>query len=191
MLARISEFLTIKLIDSGAISKEDYEIYTYGWAMILSTLAIVISILFLSIIAHNVIATILYLACFLMVRAYAGGSHADSYFGCYISSLTFYCVPLIFASLTDIDLSVIFIRIFAVMGVLLIFARAPQDHPNRKLSNDEVIMFRRKSRIIACTFGICIFISTVVLPQYLSLSWWSAIGLLEAGITLLKSNKDD
>jgi len=187
MLNRVANFLTDKL--TKCANDEEREIYVYGWEMILSTICVVATILILSVVTGRFVSTVLYLACFFSIRSCAGGSHASTYLGCYITSLCFYLVPLLVAILfRQVENSFICAIMLGVAGALLVFIRAPQDHPNRRLTEREYPERKRKSRIFSFFWLTALLAAGLLLPSsFIPSVWWVSVGLAQAGLTLIKS----
>ncbi|WP_442872277.1 accessory gene regulator B family protein [Anaerocolumna sp. AGMB13020] len=91
MLDFISNKSTCLLMRKNSIEEEDKELYMYGFYIIYSTLFIILSITAIScFIFNDIIYSFLYIIVFIPVRAFAGGYHSNSYFGCFsISNVLF------------------------------------------------------------------------------------------------------
>ena len=183
MLNRVAVYLTDVI--ARDCNEEDRETYIYGWEMILSTLGAVGAIAILGAVFGRFFETAVYMLCFLSIRAYAGGSHASTYLRCFLKSNLYFIIPLALTLFTGLHYSLLCAAIFALAGALLVLIRAPQDHPNKRLSAQEHIQYKRKSRIITGIWLLSIALGYFV-PASIPFVWWISVGILQAGITLIK-----
>lgn len=94
MLARLSNQLSLKLVDSQIISDEDKELYNYGIHLMLMSLITEGSILIFGALFRQFFLTVIFLITLISIRWYSGGYHAQHYLGCYFLSCTTYLVTL-------------------------------------------------------------------------------------------------
>ena len=76
MINKISQYFTKKLLVNGAISKEEQELYIYGFFMLLSQLMYFILAFIFGLIFNCIIESIIFYIGFQFIRRYAGGYHA-------------------------------------------------------------------------------------------------------------------
>jgi len=187
MLHKLSIYLTNKLLNGETIDEDDYEIYIYGWSMLLSTAASVIAVLILALIFGQFIGTLLFMICFLSLRAYAGGYHANSYLGCFLTMIGIYLAALLIQLKTPQVYLTIIITFLLLISTVVIFIRAPQDHPNRPIEGEERVIFTRRSRFIIVS-QVIIICGLLYLNYFLQYLWWATIGIVFASLSLLLSN---
>ena len=107
MMKRLSEKLTQFVIDSGAISKESYAVYQF--------------------IALTVF--------FMLLRSFAGGVHLNSFWKCFICSVTVQTSVLVLNDLHRFSIRNAWGII--ILSSVLIFKLSPVQNINRELDNDE------------------------------------------------------
>lgn len=189
MLHACAVYLTKMLLKNNAISEENQDIYIYGWEMILSTAGSVAAILLVAIVFKQLPGTVLFLLFFLTLRAYAGGYHANSYLGCFSSSLVVYLVFLTISLKMPVAYMPIGIWCLTLLSVALVFLRAPQDNPNKPITTEEERKRLTKiSRLLALGQAGLVVLLSWLTPSLTPYLWWATLGMTDAGGTLLISN---
>lgn len=82
MINHISKIITNFFLQQKSISEDEKEIYQYGVEITISSILNILLILLLSILVRSVLSGIVFLVCFIYVRRYTGGYHAETYFRC-------------------------------------------------------------------------------------------------------------
>ncbi len=135
MYKKISQKISEKFVTLGIISNDDYEIYKYGFELIIALLSTVTSIVLISLLIHKFVETVLYLVGFLCVRAICGGYHAKHHYTCYVITTSTYFLFLIlnicFYSKPYLNLVTGFMT---VVSAILIIAFAPIEHPDNPMT---------------------------------------------------------
>ena len=197
MINKISEYFTKKLLVNGAISKEEQELYIYGFFMLLSQLMYLILALIFGLIFNCTLESIIFYIGFQFIRRYAGGYHAATETRCEIlSTLSILaCIVVIRLSKTY-DFQTVLLIISAISAVC-IFAFCPLDTPEKPLTENEFKYFRKLSWLILFAIVVAIIVSYVfkleiiTMPCCLSLILESI--LISAGkikkISVIKKNK--
>lgn len=166
---RLAVKLTDYILDKGAIKKESYEIYCFGFQTAMEMIACIVVSLFIALKMHMVLEYTIFLGIFILVRSYAGGLHLDSFWACFFCSCTVQSVVLLIAKNYQLSRMVSLIIILSM--VLAIKIIKPVEHMNRPLEPDAKKYFQKKLNIIlgGIFFGsITLFI--VGGENYLSLS---------------------
>ena len=197
MINKISEYFTKKLLVNGAISKEEQELYIYGFFMLLSQLMYLILALIFGLIFNCTLESIIFYIGFQFIRRYAGGYHAATETRCEIlSTLSILaCIVVIRLSKTY-DFQTVLLIISAISAVC-IFAFCPLDTPEKPLTENEFKYFRKLPWLILFAIVVAIIVSYVfkleiiTMPCCLSLILESI--LISAGkikkISVIKKNK--
>ncbi len=151
-MERLAYAITDFLLQRNVIEKEEYEIYVYGYAILLEQLLQVAGFIVLGIATGNLLYTVEFLIVFHLFRSSFGGYHADTalrcmllsyggwgavmlcahYFGTYAVLPMWFWVPLVFD-----------------MGIFMILG--PVAHANKPLTQKQR---RRNKRIGMALFGI-------------------------------------
>lgn len=134
MINKISEYFTKKLLVNGAISKEEQELYIYGFFMLLSQLMYFILAFIFGLIFNCIIESIIFYIGFQFIRRYAGGYHAATETRCEILSTFSILVCIVVIKLSKIyDIQTVLLIISALSAVC-IFVICPLDTPEKPLS---------------------------------------------------------
>lgn len=187
MLNKFAISLANLLLKNNVIQKKELNIYIYGWILILSTAISIFTILILSIIFQQLLGSMLFLLFFFTLRAFAGGYHSNTHYGCFIFTQGIY----LFAVFLYYNIPTAFIKIFILCSIIIsyifIFTKAPVDHPNKPLSSQNKKKFFYISTLIIFMQTIYIITSLYWLKTE-SYSLWAALGMIAACFTLLKEN---
>jgi accessory gene regulator B len=180
MAKNVSSFF----VSRGIILEEDREVYVFSFEILFSTLQSTIALAVLSLISGTVIATILFLIGFVPLRVIAGGYHAKNHFRCFLITmftytaflLLLFCIPVAYI------IPIIYLSVF--VSVVIVFLFAPSEDSNKPLSDEEKILFRKRSRLAVILYTIFIVaISVIVTDKRYAL--YLALGVLSVGITLM------
>lgn len=183
MITRLSNGITLRLIELGTIEKSDQELYSYGVFMLTSqilyfTLSLLTGLIF------NVFAeSIVFFITFQSIRKIAGGYHASTEGRCTMMSILSIVVSIGLIGLLekcDIDLVV---SISSTISAILIFVLAPLDTDEKSLSTKEYRRFKKKTRVILLIIVIIIVLSLCIRFDMLFLP--CCVSLILEGILLL------
>lgn len=148
--------------ENQIIEKEDEDIYRYGLQILIGSIVKGIIILSIAFITGFLLEAIVFISVFGVLRIQAGGIHADSYKTCLITTLLFVFASIIIGkAINSKDSIFIFSSLLYISG-LIVYMYAPVETPNKPLSDKEVIIYRRRSRItyIILMIGIIIIYFT-------------------------------
>ncbi len=149
--------LTNYLINNNIVNLEMRDEYVYGFEILFGKIVNYGTLLFLAYINQNLIHTLFFMGTFFTLRGRTGGYHCKKELGCYLGTLIIYAVvtwfitPMLFRH-TKLILAVMFI------SEIIIFAISPINHPNLRLSKDEIIQCKSASRWLTILIMICIFL---------------------------------
>ena len=104
--------------------------------------------------------SIIFLVCFIVLRKYAGGYHADTQNRCYVISTVIIAVALLaIRYMSDGSDNEIFILLQSLNFILLYFL-VPVDNKNHRLEQWEKEKYGKKARVrIGCMYVLCIFLN--------------------------------
>ena len=132
----ISKKITEKLIAKGIIEERKYsaDVYEYGIELILGDLLNYILIFVTGIVLkQDVYLPLLYLTCFVSVRIFSGGFHAETHAGCSIFMIVFYLIFTLMYNVT-LHMEILWVALFIVLSYLPIVLFAPVRNKNRYVS---------------------------------------------------------
>lgn len=135
-----------QLIKLNIIDSEDEEIYRFGLEGLSLKLIHYTSYLVIAFFAHEMIRFLIFFAAFLVLRRNAGGYHAKTKGGCYISScLTVLGMVVCVKSIHNWEAFLYGGSILMLLADLCIFAFAPSGNRNRVLEQEELMIFKKRS----------------------------------------------
>lgn len=148
MISTLSKKITNTLIHKNSISKDDRELYEYGFFMLLSNLYFTVITCLFGLIFGVFFESIVFFVSFMLIRKYAGGFHAKTEAQCQIFSTVSIFLSILIIRYVNLEkMSVLFLVLTAIASVL-IFAFAPLDTPEKPLDTKEKNYFKKISYII-------------------------------------------
>jgi Membrane protein putatively involved in post-translational modification of the autoinducing quorum-sensing peptide len=135
MMKRLSEKLTQFVIDSGAISKESYAVYQYGFQIGLEMLSCLVVCSVIAVYLRMIPEFIALTVFFMLLRSFAGGVHLNSFWKCFICSVTVQTLVLVLNDLHRFSITNAWGII--ILSSILIFMLSPVQSINKELDNDE------------------------------------------------------
>lgn len=143
--------LSIKLMElfftEQIFTEEERDLYVYGFFMLLSHLMYLVLASLFGILLGAFPASVIFYILFQYIRRNAGGYHASTELKCEILSTL-----LIFSSIVLIKFLIVYEIGIIVLGVtfastMTIFFFCPIDTPEKPLTKEEFLFFRKKTRI--------------------------------------------
>lgn len=134
-MKRLSEKLTQFVIDSGAISKESYAVYQYGFQIGLEMLSCLVVCSVIAVYLRMIPEFIALTVFFMLLRSFAGGVHLNSFWKCFICSVTVQTLVLVLNDLHRFSITNAWGII--ILSSILIFMLSPVQSINKELDNDE------------------------------------------------------
>lgn len=196
MIKKLSDNITLFLLSQHVISKDDFDIYSYGLEYILSLGINLIGILIISLMTNSLISNIGFVMGFLLMRSSAGGYHAKTHAKCVlISYLTIYLNIFVNALCQQYDTCKyeLYICIISFASIYLIFKFSPCDHPNKLFSAKEAIRFKIQSRTTILLISILAIVGSVFINRhgmlFLSVSLGALTASISVGVVKIKERK--
>lgn len=153
MYKKISQKITEKFVTIGIISKDDYDIYNYGFELLIAFLSTTFIIILISFFVGKVIETILYLIGFFCVRVICGGYHAKHHYTCFITTISSYFLFLFLNYCFSLKPYIILITGFmTIVSSVLMVAFAPIEHPDNPMTEYR----KNRNRILGLILSIFI-----------------------------------
>ena len=142
----ISKKLTNWLISKGVIETVEKEVYEYGIFQMMVNMIDTLSILIMAILFNEITVTCCYIACFCMLRKYAGGYHAKRLIGCY--GMTVGSALLMIITVKVISLSPVVILAVWLVSLIIIFLFSPVQNRNKMLDEIEQTVYKKRVILI-------------------------------------------
>ncbi len=171
-------------ISRGILSEKDRAVYQYAYELLISQ---TINILLAGIIAFLFkapFAVVTFLACYIPLRSFCGGYHANTNLGCTIVSALVLCVVLFVYQETGRFLLKWYPLIFIAAGCMVMKFAPVQDH-NKPLDETEREKYRTSGRIIwiiEAVIGVFMYLWHVRLGLVIALSHMLLSVMLGLGV---------
>lgn len=159
---KIADSITKQIVKNKDVDKNNFEIYSYGFELLISYLSYLLILVIIAIVTKTVLETLMFSIGFIILRKFAGGYHASTYIYCHILFALNQILFISFIKLIPISMYEIFIYLFIGISVLLVFLLAPVDHPNRRFNENEYKYFKKYSRLYICI----ILLASLVIIQF-------------------------
>lgn len=188
MVERLAQIITYKFIEKSVIREENRDVYICGCGILVSEFISTCILFIIGICMGIFFETILYLLVFTCIRINAGGYHAGSYNRCI--SIFSICAFILFVLVEWIIRMKMFHYLILAMifADIIIFALAPVEDLNKRLSYQENIKFRKSSIIICSTITVISIIIYNVLPHWRGVASYAMIAVCENAMLLIAGN---
>ncbi|MGN1478380.1 MAG: accessory gene regulator ArgB-like protein [Acutalibacteraceae bacterium] len=188
MIYKTSRHITDKLIRHGRVDSDDRELFEYGIFLVISQIIYALVCIICGIVFKCIAESLVLYVSFNFARKYSGGFHASTELRCFIiSSLSILCSVSLIKTFEIKDLRVPFIILLAAASaVIIIFS--PLDTDEKPLTEDEKILFRKKSFLV---LGVLLAVCIAAFPKlrFISYSAGTAVILESVFLSLGKLKK--
>ncbi len=163
MIEQLSKHIVSYLINSGVIedTSNDKEYYQYGIEIAISSMLNILLIILISLATNSFIEGLFFLPCFIIMRNFTGGYHANSYFMCNFLFCLVFAVELIIYKITCNYISFYNAIIICVVCISTIMIICPVENRNKP-----IIEKRKKLKIISIVITIFLSILGLLLTSF-------------------------
>ena len=151
MILFLSRSVVRSLIKNDAIEMEKAEVYQYGFEILFSSIITFLIAVLSGILLHCFAASMLFFIIFATFRQICGGYHAKHYWSCNLLFLGVISAVLVVYRFFPTDRFTTMHYIFLLVSLLIICIYAPVENENKPLSAEQVLLFRKISRIIVAS----------------------------------------
>ena len=179
MLQYCAEKIVDQLFKHCDFPEKRRPVYIYGAELTLSTLLGCISVLLVSLLLGNILIGLSFLFCFISIRLFSGGYHANTYFSCFLTTnTTFICVYILSQILNTAhnDLLSLFLLI---MDCIIIVSFTPVRNIHHPLSEEK----SKRNRIISIILTLVEICAVLLI--YLFCSNFAALSVAVASFTAI------
>lgn len=145
------------LEDLKVIQNEDREVYGFGVRQGIIYFINILTLLVIAIAYDNVFAMGVFTIFYFCLRQYAGGYHAESEMGCYITSTLMMLIIATFMSRYQLDGDMA--AVVLIIAAALIWLLGPVEDHHKPLDNDEVKVYGKRMKQVILGELICILIA--------------------------------
>lgn len=146
MQGKIIQRVTDELVSNNIINSDDSELYTYGLRQGALMLLNILTILFVGRMFGMLWQSVVFMVTYIPLRTYAGGYHARTQLGCYISSVVLIVAVLLV--IRFIPWTNFIIITISITSGLIIYILSPVEDSNKPLDATEVKVYGKKARMI-------------------------------------------
>ena len=133
--------ITSFLIENKEINQDDYEVYKYGFEVLIAFIVNIAIVLSIGLLFNKIFYSIAFLICYCPIRQFAGGYHANNYTKCLLIFILIFILTINTSSNVDSQIS--------TLSYTGIFILAPIEHRNNPLTLREIKKYKKISRILA------------------------------------------
>lgn len=158
MIKSCANKMTSFLIFNKTISKEEYEIYSYGFEILIAFIVNIAVILMIGYKLNIFVETVLFLMCYCPIRQFAGGYHADNYKKCLLVFMLIYSTNVFILNklmYSELYYIVMILALISYVGICII---SPLEHRKNPLSFKE--KENHKKKVIFST-GLVLILSII------------------------------
>ena len=185
MFARCAEIVTTYFVRKEIITKDDKEIYGYGFEILLSSVFSVALTIIIGFIANRLIDSLVFLVVYCSLRMEAGGFHASTHFRCILLFISVFVITMNVAS-NIVIVNMIIIAPLLLCCILLFCIFAPVENKEIKFQAELKRRLRLKANILLIMyiliFGFCLHFDLVniryVLIGIMAILWESILIIL-------------
>lgn len=186
----ICKFTLKKLYEKSIINEEDMEIYGYGLKLLISTIFKVLGFLAVGIFTGLLEETIIFILFFSSLRIQAGGYHAKTVIGCFLGTLVLIFTSIVLVKILPVDYTTYFILITLVVSNLLIFIYAPLENKNKPFTDEEKVVYKHRSILVAIIGSFIILASIGLGQKFVYLGTIASASFLLELLTLINFRKN-
>lgn len=186
----ICKFTLKKLYEKSIINEEDMEIYGYGLKLLISTIFKVLGFLAVGIFTGLLKETIIFILFFSSLRIQAGGYHAKTVIGCFLGTLVLIFTSIVLVKILPVDYTTYFILITLVVSNLLIFIYAPLENKNKPFTDEEKVVYKHRSILVAIIGSFIILASIGLGQKFVYLGTIASTSFLLESLTLINFRKN-
>lgn len=155
MIHRFSEKILKFLIKSNVIENtdSDKEYYQYGIEITISSLLNMVLIMLIGIALKSFFESIIFLICFIVIRQFTGGFHANTYFKCNLIFCISFITVLILYYTTAKYLSTYISILITFVCVSIFLVKCPIEHINKPIPNNRKVVHKIMAALLGLVYG--------------------------------------
>ncbi len=192
MYSKISSKLTKWLIKLDVIESENFEVYEYGFELLVALVFSILTIITFSFISNRFVETLLYLIGFFSVRAICGGYHAKHHYSCFATTIsTYFLFLFLYYCFFSKSYLILITSFITIVSIVLIIAFAPIEHPDNPMTEYRKTRSRLLCIILSIVLCMVLFVSLlfkstlVNIFSYSTGTFFAALAILAAKIELI------
>lgn len=155
MIERFSKMILEYLIKSNVIENTDTEreYYQYGIEITVSSLLNIILIISIGALTFSIFESIIFLVCFVLIRQFTGGYHANTYFKCNLTFCISFIAVLVLYYTTAVYLSTYISILITFVCVSVFLVKCPIEHINKPIPNNRKVVYKIVAALLGAVYG--------------------------------------
>jgi accessory gene regulator B len=186
MYQKIAKKITNCFINNGIINSCDREIYEYSYEVMISQTIYILIMILISLVFKALFESLYFFIGFFLCRKFSGGYHASTYTKCHVLFAINQIVFLFLLRLIKTEYFALTSFLFIIISVIIIFAIAPIDHPNKPFNKKEFLKYKKRSRLFASLLT-PIYILVYIIDKNNLFCFCFSIGIFSVCVSLLYS----
>lgn len=153
MIQLLSKKILAFITRNTKIPIDETDVYKYGIEITISSVLNIVLIIILSLLLGNFVSGICFLFCFILLRQFTGGYHAESYFKCNLAlGVSYVCISLISNVFSRLPIHLL--EGLLIAGCITVVLYAPVNNRHKQLTSKQKQQFKTISLIIYALLGI-------------------------------------
>lgn len=153
MIKRLAAKLTDFICSHIEVTQDMADVYRYGFEITLSSLLNVILVLSCGFMVGDILASVIYLFGFILLRSFTGGYHATSYLRCNIAmAVSFLLTYALYITLIWLNTDIEILEALLLANGLPIIIFSPVKNKHKELTSQKA----KKFRIVSFVIYICL-----------------------------------
>lgn len=179
MIQLLSKKILAFITKNTKIPIDETDIYKYGIEITISSVLNIVLIIILSLLLGNFVSGICFLFCFILLRQFTGGYHAESYFKCNLAlGVSYVCISLISNVFSRLPIHLL--EGLLIAGCITVVLYAPVNNRHKQLTSKQKQQFKNISLIIYAVLGI-----VSVILKILNIYIWTVMALTLLLVSLM------
>lgn len=145
----LSDIITDFFIENKIIADNERAIYKYGTEVTISTLIGILIILSVGFAIRNILDSVIFLLCFITVRVYSGGYHADTYVRCNLIFVSVFISTILLKHIIPNQFGFEINIILLICAFIIIVVFSPIENKHKPFNKIETRRYRKISIIMS------------------------------------------
>lgn len=181
MLKKIAKKIARALQNNNIILQEEMEIYEYGILLLMTNMLTTICIFLIGYYINLIGISVLFSIVLVVLRTFAGGYVANSYFKNFIYSLSTYLIIIGSYILIPIEVKVKLSPLFLLISALIIYKYTPNGNKDNFINENE----KNRNKLIGRIILIGILGLSIVFNKYTNLVFFVSCILLNISLNII------
>lgn len=192
---KLAKNLTNYCLRRKVITDDKYEIYLYGFKLIIADVINYTIVIILGSLLNRLLESIVFLISLCGLRRFTGGFHAKTFWVCRMSMvITYICVVVMIKFVVGTESELLIVGAINTVSVMCIMFFAPIENPNKKLS----VVQRKNNKIksivtsiVLSTTSVMLIVNNMKIGVTISISMFATAILMFVAMVIKKGGGQD